>query len=190
MEPRKTYHHTKEEDVEIEAQGSVFGSTSPLSFACLHKHNMIVAQLIASGADVNFLNEKGYSPLFFAILGSNIVGVDMLLQAGALQIVPGQCVKPETKAVVEPIHFAKIMGEYDIVKLLAAHQLTQTLKETDAKFKIKDWTASCRDKSGKVFEDGHIRMFARRNSHGELRAAEDLNKDKAMATMDLECRLG
>ncbi len=46
-------------------------------------HSKLVAQLIEKGAPVDAQDEKGYTPLYFAIQSNNIAAIDLLIQHGA-----------------------------------------------------------------------------------------------------------
>lgn len=73
VKPMESYEFIKEKDM-----------STPLSSAVFYKRTEVIRELISKGADVNFKDCFGITPLRSAALASNIEGMIILLKSGAL----------------------------------------------------------------------------------------------------------
>ena len=59
------------------------GKPTALSYACMRGHQSLVQLLITKGANVNYLDKMGGTPLHYAAMSRCPVTVELLLQQGA-----------------------------------------------------------------------------------------------------------
>ncbi|MGL5722173.1 MAG: ankyrin repeat domain-containing protein, partial [Brevinema sp.] len=81
--------------------------------AYLPQNTAIMEYLISNGADINKQNRLQQTPLHIAVLRTNIAATELLLRANAL-------VGIQDSAGQTPLWLSSVMGQSDILKILAA----------------------------------------------------------------------
>jgi ankyrin repeat protein len=92
----------------------VFHNETPLLMIVKAKRFKLLKWLVANGANINFQDDRGYSPLHFAVKRNhNLTKIEELLQLGANASL-------KARDGTTPISIAKKLGKAKVAKLLAS----------------------------------------------------------------------
>ena len=96
-------------------------NTSPLSIACyVGNVNIVKALLKMDSVELNSINDKGYSPLFFAFQRKHLDIVQLLLGDNRINVSLGVCSRGYLGTIYKVCDLLEIK-EYNIVKKLMEH---------------------------------------------------------------------